>query len=298
MNFLDFFKSFPWREESPKPSTFPILKRNSRDKYYLDILHKQLILAGGNAKNLASDMAEDFFGDETYREVIRFQQTHLAPDKSALDVDGIIGPDSWWALFNFDGEEQRSNLKPEVVTNVSSDRLKVIKIALQQHANGTKEIPKGSNWGDGVTKFLKFCGLGPNPWCLAFVQWVVFEALKNLPWKSKTAHVKTFWQVCDKLGFAFKVKNYSPIPGDLFVIIHSDGTGHIGIISNVNSQTQATRLNVVEGNSGDRVALRERIPGQNSHVGYINFYGDQNKRPNFSTSMSEVTSSDEISKTR
>lgn len=298
MKLLDLIKDFPWNRSSNKDSTFPVLKKGNKNKYYLDILHKQLILAGGDAKKLSGDMISDYFGDDTYSEVIRFQQTHIGPDKQALDVDGIIGADSWWALFNFTGEDQKNNLSKVDSDIESSNRQKIINMARAQHSLGVVETPKGSNWGGQVSKYLKFCGLGPNPWCLAFVQWVTFEALKVSPWKSKTAHVATFWQICKGLGFAFNVKDYSPIPGDLFVIVHSDGTGHIGVITNVNSTSKASRLNVIEGNSGDRVALRERIVGANSHIGYINFYGDSKNRPNFSTSMSTSTSFEELNKTR
>lgn len=298
MSLLDFFKTFPWNPDKAKPSGLPTIKRNNKDKYYLDILHKQLVSSGSDPKKLSMDMLEDFFGDETYKAVVAFQQTHLGPDNNVLDVDGIVGPDTWWALFNFDGDSQRNFLATSVSPTIENERAKVIKVALKEHSKGSREIPKGSNWGGEVSKYLKFCGIGPNAWCLAFVQWAVFEALKRLPWKRKETRVQTFWDLCLQLNIGFKVNNYSPIPGDLFVIVHKDGTGHIGIISNVNSETKASKLNVVEGNSGDRVALRERIPGQNDHVGYINFYGDSKNRPRFNTDLAQKVSFEELGKTR
>jgi hypothetical protein len=97
---------------------------------------------------------------------------------------------------------------------------------------------------------------------------------------------------------AFKVNKYSPIPGDFFIIVHGDDTGHIGIVSAVDSATNCKIFNTIEGNSGDRVALRERRVGADSHIGYINFYGDSNNRPKFNIGLSNNSSNDGLDKTR
>lgn len=41
-------------------------------------------------------------------------------------------------------------------------------IAWEKTKVGLKESPAGSNWGPGVSTFLKLWGLGPAPWCGAF----------------------------------------------------------------------------------------------------------------------------------
>lgn len=48
-------------------------------------------------------------------------------------------------------------------------RLAALNVAITQI--GVKEEPPGSNTGPQVKKYLISVGLGPNPWCLAFVHW-------------------------------------------------------------------------------------------------------------------------------
>ena len=296
MKVLDFFKQFPWNPQVKKPSTLPLLKMGSTDKFYIEILHKQLLLKGASAKKLSNDIASDSFEADTLSEVLRFQTTHLGPDNEILDADGKVGSETWWALF--DESNQKLNLSPKSSEILSKDRLAILNVAEAEHAKGAREIPTGSNWGGEVSKYLKFVNIGPNPWCLAFCQWVTFEALKNLPWKNKGALVSAFWALCKKLGFAFTIKEYSPIPGDFFVIINKNGTGHIGIVTNVNSATTATQFNAIEGNSSDRVAKRLRNVGSNNHIGYINMYGDSKNRPNFSVGLVDKVDNSGLSQTR
>lgn len=296
-NLLDFFKSFAWKTPDKLPKTLPLIKIGSKDKYYLDMIHKQLIVSGTSPQSLSDDVSSGVFGQQTKNAVIYFQQTHLGPDKENLSADGIVGNHTWWALYNSNGAPQKLNLQPQQ-TNVTGNRAKVLNVAITEHQKGVAEIPLGSNWGDGVSKYLQYIGIGPNPWCCSFCSWVVFTALGSLPWKTKMAHVETFWNLAKKLGMAFNVDAYSPVPGDFFVIVHKDGSGHIGIVSAVNSATKCTKFNTIEGNSSDRVALRERVPGNDSHIGYINFYGDDKNRPSFSVGLSDKVSFDGLDKTR
>lgn len=298
MNFLDFFKNFPFKKAQPLPKKLPLLKIGSTDTYYVNLLHKQLISSGTSPKSLANDIPSSSFSQETKNAVIEFQQTHIDSDKRNLAVDGIVGDSTWWALFNYDSESQRIGLEKITQTSLSGNRSKVLSVAWGEYNKNIKEVPSGSNWGPDVSKYLKFIGIGPNAWCCAFAQWCVYTALGSLPWKTKGAHVATFWRLAKKLGMAFEYRNYSPIPGDLFVIVHSNDQGHIGIVSNVDSATSCTKFNAIEGNSGDRVALRERIVGHDDHIGYINFYGDSKNRPSFKVGLSSASSNDGKEKTR
>lgn len=284
MNSVDFFKSFPWKNPKSLPKTLPLIKEGNKDRYYVDLIHKQLVASGTSTQLLGKDIVDGVFGSATKNAVVYFQQTHLGPQKNNLSVDGVVGPDTWWALYNSNGDAQKLNLKSDVVS-VSGNRAKVLNVAKSEHQKGVAESPKGSNWGDGVSKFLQYIGIGPNPWCCAFCSWVVFTALGLLPWKTKMAHVATFWALAKKLNMAFTINEYSPIPGDFFVIVHSSGQGHIGIVTNVDSDTKCKKFSAIEGNSSDRVALRERVVGIDDHIGYINFYGDSQNRPKFNVGL-------------
>lgn len=76
---------------------------------------------------------------------------------------------------------------------------------------GTKEIPKNSNRGKDIDKFLSYCGLPTgNPYCLAFVVYTYKEAYKekgkSTPFP-KIARVSMFYRWCD--GHPLVVKTYS-----------------------------------------------------------------------------------------
>ena len=55
----------------------------------------------------------------------------------------------------------------------------IIKIAQSQI--GLQEIPKGSNWGEHVKKYLNSVGITfPASWCMAFVYWCYRESAREL----------------------------------------------------------------------------------------------------------------------
>ena len=103
------------------------------------------------------------FLSKTLRAVKYFQQTHIGRDGKFLDVDGIVGPNTWWALENPSGEGQRNFIDARIPKGLTSIRQDILGTALHEHAIGVREVPDGSNWGDGVTKYLT--GIGPAPWC-------------------------------------------------------------------------------------------------------------------------------------
>lgn len=46
---------------------------------------------------------------------------------------------------------------------------------------GSAEVPKGSNWGPAVEKYLKSVGINfPAAWCMAFVYWCTDQAAKEM----------------------------------------------------------------------------------------------------------------------
>ncbi len=126
---------------------------------------------------------------------------------------------------------------------MSALALKALAIAKTQL--GVQEIPRGSNAGPAVEKYLKSVGLGKGySWCEAFVYWCYQEASKELgianPLK-KTAGV------LDQLNNSKKYVVQTPQKGDLFIMDFGKGLGHIGFVDD----TFIKKFNTVEGNSND-----------------------------------------------
>lgn len=227
------------------------------------------------------------FGENTEKAVVHFQQTHLGEDGKPLKPDGVIGPKTWWALYNPSGHGQKQGIgdKAEryqdiIPDGLTHERLAVLEQALLIYTAGTREVPDGSNTGDGVTKFHEWFGMRPAPWCAMAFCWIVYQALGRLPWSQKQAHVATLWRLCKGLGMAKHLSSdYAPRPGDGFVMVHPNDTGHIGIVVRVSADGRF--LDVFEGNSGNRFALRRRRVAAGDHVGYINFLRDEKTAPTF-----------------
>lgn len=120
---------------------------------------------------------------------------------------------------------------------------KTLEIAISQI--GVQEIPKNSNAGPDVEKYLKSVGLGKGySWCMAFVYWCVVEAslktaIKN-PLK-KTGGVLAMWNACP----ALRVK--VPQAGDIMILDYGRGLGHTGIVEKV----AGNDIHTIEGNTND-----------------------------------------------
>lgn len=119
-----------------------------------------------------------------------------------------------------------------------------IEVAISQL--GKEEVPRRSNWGDDVKKYLLSVGIGfPASWCMAFVYWCVREACA-----STNTEVKLF-----RSGGVLKVWNYTkpenkftnPLPGDVFIMDFGKGLGHTGFVEKVEGDT----IHTIEGNTND-----------------------------------------------
>lgn len=216
------------------------------------------------------------FLNKTRSAVIYWQQTHLGPDGKYLDVDGIVGPNTWWSLLNPVGKAQRNFITPLIPQGIEGDRKAVLEVALNEHAAGVREMPDGSNWGDGVTKYLE--GIGPAPWCCFYSWWCMHQALGYWLFGEKQGHVATVWRKARKDRISYKKAAYLPVPGDLFVMLYTNskgnytGSGHIGFVLSVSHDSKV--FNTVEGNAGNRVKVGVRKISQSTLVGFINPYGD------------------------
>lgn len=111
---------------------------------------------------------------------------------------------------------------------------------------GNEEIPRGSNWGVHVQKYLASVGIGfPASWCMAFVYWCFEEAASDLKIQSplfKTGGVLHEWNDIDT-----RLKTTTPQIGSIFIMDFGGGLGHCGFVENVDG----TWLHTIDGNTND-----------------------------------------------
>jgi hypothetical protein len=119
-------------------------------------------------------------------------------------------------------------------------------VKIAQSQLGKQEVPKGSNAGPDVEKYLKAVGLGKGySWCMAFVFWCFEQSAIQLsigcPLK-KTAGVLDQWNSIDAY-----FKKTVPMPGDVFIMDFGQGKGHTGIVLKVHQW----QVETIEGNTND-----------------------------------------------
>jgi len=106
-----------------------------------------------------------YYGDLTKAAVETAQTRYIGRDGGYLAVDGIVGPETWWAL-NHPTERQylptESVLSDKILPNLPARRRRTLEIFVQLHSQNIREIPIGSNWGDGIPWFGGWRGA---PWC-------------------------------------------------------------------------------------------------------------------------------------
>ncbi len=252
----------------------PVLFLNSRDKAIAVLVEKL------RAHGFWSDEEPRRFSRALEQQVRYFQQTHLGPKGEFLVPDGVVGPDTWWALERASGDAQRSNLEPTVPAGLGPKRASILQVALAEHQKGVTEQPDGSNRGPEIDKYLpawsRRSPRGPA-WCCYFYSWVVQQALGTSPLglvigscaRARAQAVKR------QLWVPSTLRGNRPFPGDAFVMEHGDGTGHIGFVLRVSAD--GTTINTVEGNCGNRVKVGLRSLSAHDIVGFIDNVPDETR---------------------
>lgn len=117
---------------------------------------------------------------------------------------------------------------------------------------GNSEVPKGSNKGPHIKKYLNSVGLDEGyAWCMAFVYWCVNEASKEMNVPNpiiKTAGVMNQWNKILKA-----MKKTIPQPGDIFIMDFGKGAGHTGFVTSVKDGV----IQTIEGNAAPENGGRE-----------------------------------------
>ena len=261
-------------------NALPRLKRGDTGQ---DVLVLQSLL---QSRGFFNGATKGNFLNKTEAAVRYWQQTHQGPDGKFLDVDGIVGPSTWWSLYKPVGAPQRSNIKGIIPNGLTDKRVSFLQTCLKEHTDGVAESPLGSNWGDGVTKYL--LGIGPAFWCCFYVSWCYKESFGKYPLDKRFGGCLDFWNTAKKAGRAFNKETYNPIPGDIFIMLYRNnsgkltGQGHTGVVLSVSKDNKS--FNTLEGNAGDRVKLGIRSMSQSTLVGFINMFdGDRSFEHNLLT---------------
>jgi hypothetical protein len=248
------------------------------------------------------------FGRLTDQAVREFQLANVDHDGEPLEVDGIVGPLTWGALQAatrpsiYDTDDQRKmdsfsfhplieHLKDSRL-DFHTDRILVLDQAVRMR--GTKEIPDGSNWGDGVTEILKFYNQPAAPWCGFFVSYCYQKAMHRplLDNADGHGHVLTMWKATAGTKVRFLAEEHRPAPGDIFIMLYRNaagrltGNGHTGFVL----KTARDHFSTIEGNSGNRVAIRRRSYDQKTLQGFISPYPDAHKRRLIRNGTASITS--------
>jgi hypothetical protein len=225
------------------------------------------------------------FGRAIENSVLYFQMTHQNEAGAWLDVDGIVGPDTWWALGHATGDNQRSFLEVGIPKGIEGERRALLETAVKQH--GVREDRGRANRGPEVDKFLPTSITSDparegQPWCCYFVSWVAREVYGRHIMGRPVASCYTAWQRAHENDrWIRNDSSNTPTPGDAFVILHQEPsrgwcTGHIGLVLQLGSDGRS--INTVEGNCGNRVKIGTRSLGDPQLRGFINIVGD---RPSF-----------------
>lgn len=211
----------------------------------------------------------------------RFQSTHLNQKSQALRVDGIVGPETLWALRNPHGAEQRLGLDGYIPRGLSQARAALLLIA--HSYSWVKESPDGSNRGEQIDQWTGMQGHGPEvkgpAWCAFYASAVWLEALGSYPLGGRLGSCYATRHAAQQLGcYVEPGGGREPQPGDQAIIIHPTGRpgqeihGHSVFVSSVGVRGDALCVGTVEGNCGNRVARRIRSVGE--FDGWVSLLGD------------------------
>lgn len=258
----------------------PLLKIGTRSA---SSVNKVRTILAANGYDMPPAQDPDYY-DSALAEVVRlFQAQHTDEKGRWLATDGVVGPNTWWALDNPSGKAQAGPAPTRAkVVAPTTDRSKVVAKALEWFRLGVREKPNGSNWGGYVSEILGNLGK-PAPWCAFFISFIFRLALGRYPNGKYDGYVAGMWADAAKIpGARQPVGNgYVPRPGDVGVILYTEGgkrtgAGHVFFVVAVAKGTAlGYSLETVGGNEGNQVKLSRRDTWRvEDFVGFINYFGD------------------------
>jgi hypothetical protein len=227
-----------------------IIEVGERDSVIVRALKQQLNTALGVADDspLHLDPTNGSFGPKMKRAVSLFQARNVDSTGLPLKQDGEVGALTWAALFGLDTVPTRTAAASPLLAAA-------LGIAADQEADHVREVPRNSNRGPEVDKYLECADCPPgNSWCCAFVYWCMNEGAKQLGRRNpmvKTAGCLDHWQRATSKGAsrfttARALADLSLVhPGLIFIMDHGGGFGHTGFVEKVDGGI----LTTLEGNT-------------------------------------------------
>jgi len=290
-------QSFPWSDapEGEEPSIDAPVKKGLPfpGEYLVNGMedNEDVRLVQQRLKELGFDpgIIDADFGDVTEAAVMLFQARSADPSGEPLEIDGVVGPLTWEALFG-PGSAEGHEHGPEILKTPAS----VLSEAVREIAAGeigVRESPLGSNRGPRVDQYLRATGLDPaggNAWCMCFVFFCFEQAAKQIGISNpcpKKAGVLAAFEACKKavangtkvnvITAAEAKKNPSKVrPGMVFFISTGRGFGHAGIvISHKNGSLETIEGNTNDNGSREGIGVFRRTARkiQNINVGFASF---------------------------
>ena len=227
------------------------------------ILHQILIEQGFSCGEDPNGIPQ-VFGVSTDSAVKLFQASHDGPDKRVLSVDGIVGPDTWWALENPSGsvQGQPGQVLPDMPSQAASNPIAAAALlsAWVELHKEVFEIPDGSNRSPEIDLYTGMSGKPltvPGPaWCAYFASWNFAKAPGGSPF-GRIGGAQTIAKYCGMHipASVFAFPSALPVkPGDLGIIANGQEHGHVVQFAAVVDDTVWT----VEGNCGNAVRSKRR----------------------------------------
>jgi len=229
------------------PPPFPghLLKRDSHGPAVREV-QVRLRDLGIDPRGIDGD-----FGDDTETAVRLFQARSVDESGNPLEIDGVVGEQTWAALFGIPSTPARP-ASPAGGTLIAE----VLDIAADQI--GVREQPLGSNRGPEVDQYLDSVtpGLHGQPWCMAFIYFCFAQAAASLNVRNpapRTAGVKRSFQLAGSTPGATVVtaaearRDPSLVVRMIFYIDTGGITGHAGFVADIVGGTLVT----IEGNTNN-----------------------------------------------
>lgn len=214
-------------------------------------------------------VADGDFGETTKLAVMLFQARSADLGGEPLEIDGIVGPKTWGALF---GPRSLTGSPPVFPSPAPATNL--VQALLQTAADevGVLESPPGSNRGARVEEYQRRVGSWAvgQPWCMSFVYWCFDEAAKRASVANrvpKTAGVINAWNLTQNLGGPVRavpvreaLEDLSLVkPGMAFFLRTSGAHGHTGlVVANLNGLLETIEGNTNNGGSREGIGVFRR----------------------------------------